>query len=140
MTRSPTMKGSLITPAGRRLMWRSAVISVFLISFAFFSIWAFYHYRPTGPMAWLLALLPSLGIIGQMAVFGVYLSEEKDELNVAILVKSMLWSIGGTLSVTTVCGYLEAFAHIRRLELLWVYPIFVVFQTISSLLVRWRYR
>jgi hypothetical protein len=52
----------------------------------------------------------------------------------------MLWSIGGTLSVTTVWGYLEAFAHIRRLELLWVYPIFVVFQVISSLVVRWRYR
>jgi hypothetical protein len=127
-------------PAARRYMWRFSVSMLLYIVFLVLAVLVFVHYRPTGPLAWLLAMLPALAIIGQIAAFGLYLAEEKDELQVAMGVKSLLWGIGGTLAVTVTWGFLENFVHLRHMDLMWVYPIFCMFSGLAFGLVQLRYR
>jgi hypothetical protein len=103
-------------------------------------VWIFRHYHPAAGLTWLLAILPALPIIGVLAATGLYLAEVKDEFRRAIMVQSMLWSIGATLAVTTVWGFLESFAQVRHIEWIWVFPVFCFFVPISSALVRWKYR
>jgi len=134
------MNCSTNNPAKRRYMWRFSVTMLLYVLFLVLAVWAFVHRHPTGPLAWVLAVLPALAIIGQMAAFGLYLREEKDEFQVALGVQSMLWGIGGTLVVTVVWGFLENFLRLRLLDLILVYPIFCALSGIAYGLLQLRYR
>jgi uncharacterized YccA/Bax inhibitor family protein len=128
------------TAAKRRYMRRFTVSMLLYAVFLVLAVWVFVHYHPIGPLAWLLAVLPALAIIGQIAAFGFYLAEEKDEFQVVIGVKSMLWGIGGTLAVTVTWGFLENFVHLRHLELILIYPLFCILSGLALGLLQLRYR
>ena len=128
------------SPAKGRYMRRFSVTMLLYVLFLVLAVWFFVHRHPTGPMAWVLALLPSLAIIGQIVAFGLYLAEEKDEFQVAMGVKSMLWGIGGTLSVTVVWGFLEGFVHLRHLDLILVYPLYCILSGTAFGLLQLRYK
>ncbi len=134
------MTCSTNSPAVRRYMWRLVITMALYIAFLVLATVVFVHYHPTGPLAWLLALLPGLGIIGQIAAFGMYLAEEKDEFQKNLGVQSMIWGIGATLSVTVVWGFLENFVHLRHLDLIWIYPIYCILSGFAYGLLQWRYR
>jgi hypothetical protein len=108
-----------------------ALVSVVLI---------FRHHHPTGVIAYLLAILPAIPIIGVIAIVGLYLSEEKDEFQRALLVQSMVWGIGATLAVTTAWGFLEAFTFVPHLQLTMVFPLFWFFVGVSTGILKMRYR
>ena len=61
-------------------------------------------------MVYLLAVLPALPLVGSLVIVGLYIAEESDEFERSILVQSMLWGLGGALSVSTVWGFLSDFA------------------------------
>lgn len=134
------MKCTTNNPAKRRYMWRLAITMALYIAFLVLAVVIFVHYRPTGPLAWLLALLPALGIIAQIAVFGMYLAEEKDEFQKNLGVQAMIWGIGATLSVTVVWGFLEGFVHLRHLDLILVYPLYCVLSGIALGIQQMRYK
>ncbi len=134
------MTSATNNPAARRYMWRFAVTMLLYALFLVLAVWAFVHHHPSGPLAWLLAALPALAIIGQIAAFGVYLREEKDEFQVALGVQSMLWGIGGTLAVTVTWGFLENFLNLRHLDLILVYPLFCALSGIAFGLLCLRYK
>jgi uncharacterized YccA/Bax inhibitor family protein len=134
------MNCSTNNPAKSRYMRRFSVTMLLYAVFLFSAVWAFVHHHPTGPVAWLLAILPALAIIGQIAAFGFYLREEKDEFQVALGVQSMLWGIGGTLAVTVTWGFLENFLQLRHLDLIWIYPIFCALSGIAYGLLQLRYK
>ncbi len=127
-------------PAARRYVRRFALAMFFYVLFIVVSVSVFARRHPTGPLAYVLAVLPAVPIIGMIAIFGLYLKEEKDELQRAIGVQALLWSTGATLSLTTVCGFLEGFVHVPHLQLLWVYPIFCAFFGISLPMINARYK
>jgi hypothetical protein len=127
-------------PAVRRYILRFAVAISFYMLFLVGTVWAFVHTRPTGWLAYLLAILPSLPIIASLAVVGLYLKEEKDELVRMIFVQSLIWAIGATLTATTVWGFLENFAHVPHMDLFLVFPMFWAFVGIFSPMVNARYR
>ncbi|MGD0858733.1 MAG: hypothetical protein ABR912_05400 [Terracidiphilus sp.] len=134
------MNCSTNNPAARRYMGRFSVTMLLYVVFLVLAVWTFVHCHPTGPLAWLLAVLPALAIIGQIAAFGMYLREEKDEFQVALGVQSMLWGIGGTLAVTVTWGFLENFLQLRHLDLIWIYPIFCALSGIAYGLLQLRYK
>ncbi|MGA3263337.1 MAG: hypothetical protein ABSC47_04745 [Terracidiphilus sp.] len=134
------MNCSTNNPAARRYMWRFSATMLLYVLFLVLAVWAFVHYHPTGPLAWLLAVLPALAIVGQIAAFGMYLAEEKDEFQRHSGVLALLWGIGATLSVTIVWGSLENFVHLRHLDPMWIYPIFCMFFGIAHALNQARYR
>jgi uncharacterized YccA/Bax inhibitor family protein len=128
------------SPAVRRYLVRFAIAMVLYAACLVLSIWLFVHHHPTGPLAWLLAVLPALPIIGQLAVFGMYLSEEKDEFMRNLQVQSLIWGIGATLTVTVVWGFLESFVHLRHLDLILVYPLYCGLSGIALAVQQMRYR
>ncbi|MGA9062520.1 MAG: hypothetical protein WB341_12745 [Terracidiphilus sp.] len=129
-----------INPAQRRYLWRVGGTLLVYAAFLFLALWEFIHHHPTGIAAYALAILPAIPIVGMLFVYGLYLSEEKDEFLRAISVQSMLWSLGATLAATTVWGFLEDFVHVPHVQLAMVFPIYCCFWAITTPLVILRYR
>jgi hypothetical protein len=128
------------SPAARRYFRRVAFSFLFYTLFIVAAVLAFTRHHPSGAFAYALAVLPALPIIAMMAAFGFYLRDEKDELQRAIGVEALLWSIGATLSLTTIWGFLENFVKAPHLELIWIYPIFWIFFGIAMPVINARYR
>lgn len=127
-------------PANRRYVIRMLVVAVLCIAFARVAALVFHYLHPIGIVAYLVAILPALPIVGAIVCTGLYLAEEKDEFQRNLLVQSMLGGIGGTLAVTTIWGYLEDFAQAPRLDLILIYALFWGFAALSYGVVRQRYR
>jgi hypothetical protein len=90
--------------------------------------------------AYLPAILFALLGVGYIVIFGLYLSEEQDEFQRAIWVKSLLWGIGATLTVITFWGSLEEFELVKGLKLMFVFPLFGLLTIIARLVLKLRYR
>lgn len=128
------------SPAGRRYLRRfiptmlAYVVIILGVSFAFRGE------GPTGPLAWILAVAPALPVLAVIAIMGLYIREETDEFQRAVLVESMLWGMGLTLSATTVAGFLEMYVHTPPLQSFWAFPLFCGAMGLSQGFVRRRYR
>lgn len=127
-------------PATRRYVRRFAPTMSLYVVFILLAAWVFKHHHLIGPAAYLLALLPALPIIGIIVIVGLYLAEEKDEFQRNLLIQSMIWSIGATLAITTVWGFLETFAGTPHIDLYFVFPLFWFFVGVSTALLKLRYR
>jgi hypothetical protein len=127
-------------PAQKRFFSRFTVAMLLYAALLIPTILAFVRYRPTGVVAYALAILPSLPILGMLVVVGLYLAEEKDEFIRNMQVQALLGGIGGTLALVSVWGFLENFTKVPRLELLLVYPAFWGFVGLSTAVVWLRNR
>jgi hypothetical protein len=134
MTCIPTSK------AGRRYIYRLAPTMATYIVFLFIAQWSFHHLHPIGLVVYVLAILPALPLVGSLAVVGLYIAEESDEFERSIIVQSMLWGLGGALSVSTIWGSLEDFARAPHLSTFYVFLFFWIFMAISQPFIRLRYR
>ena len=129
-----------VTKAGRRYISRLFPTMVLYIVFLYIAQWTFHHLHPTGLVVYLLAVLPALPLVGTLAIVGLYIAEESDEFERSIIVQSMLWGLGGALSVSTIWGFLEDFAKAPHISSFYVYIFFWIFMGISQPLIRLRYR
>jgi hypothetical protein len=126
--------------AGRRYVYRLFPTMVLYIAFLFLAKWVFHHVHPTRLVVYLLAVLPALPLVGTLAIVGLYITEESDDFERSIIVQSMLWGLGGALSVSTVWGFLEDFANAPHVSTFYVYFFFWIFMGISQPFIRMRYR
>ena len=94
----------------------SLVYAVSLIG----AVYAFKHRLVGGPMAWIVAILPALPIVGIFVAIGLYLVEEKDEYLRVMTVRQTLWASGFALSVATIWGFLESFELVQHIDFYWV--------------------
>jgi hypothetical protein len=127
-------------PAAKRFMRRNLITMLLYALSLALSISVFLRFHPTGVLAYLLAVLPAIPLTGLLALFGLYLAEEKDEFQRSIGVQAMLWGIGGTLAVTNIWGFLESFVHFRHLNPILDAVIFWIFMGISLPFLLARYR
>ena len=127
-------------PAVWRFTFRFGFLSLLYAVFGVLSTCGLLLWHPNGVLTWLLAILPTIPIAGAVVLTGRYMSEEKDEFQRAVLVQALLGGIGATLVVTTVWGFLENYAHFQRLNILMIWPLYLIFVGISYGLVRARYR
>ncbi|WP_245409685.1 hypothetical protein [Allosphingosinicella vermicomposti] len=74
----------------------------------------------TGPLAYALAILPALPIIGMFAAIGLYLVRESDEYLRLLRVRQALVASGFALSIATAWGFLEAFDLAPHIEAYWI--------------------
>lgn len=128
------------SPAGRRYLKRFIPTMVVYAATVFGASFAFDLWNPTGPLAWLIALAPALPIVAVIAIMGLYIKEETDEFQRNVLIESMLWGMGLTLSATTVAGFLEMYVHTPPLQSFWAFPLFCGSMGLSQVFVRRRYR
>lgn len=102
--------------------------------------WTFHHHPPLGWTKYLLAAAPALPLIGVVVVMGLYLIEERDEFLRETMVQAMLISIGVTLAVTTVWGFLETYAGVAHMPGYSAFIIFCLTLGPARPLAAWRYR
>lgn len=126
--------------AGRRYLMRFIPTMIVYVATVIGASLAFDVWGPTGLLAWLIAIAPALPILALIAIMGLYLREESDEFQRRILIESMLWGFGVTLSATTVSGFLEMYVHTPPLQSFWAFPLFCAAMGLSQILVRRRYR
>ncbi|MEO8546802.1 MAG: hypothetical protein ABI422_00400 [Sphingomicrobium sp.] len=88
-----------------RVIWLSLLYALFLIA----AVYGFKHHLLSGGLAYVIAVLPALPIIGIFAAIGRYLVEEQDEYVRMLMVRKTLWASGFALSLATIWGFLESF-------------------------------
>jgi hypothetical protein len=140
MERTLVMQCFPVTKAGRRYVYRLAPTMALYLVFLFIAKWSFHHLHPTGLVVYVLAVLPALPLIGALAVVGLYIAEESDEFERTIIVQSMLWGLGGALSVSTIWGSLEDFANAPHLSTFYLFLFFWILMGLSQPFIRMRYR
>ena len=104
------------TPAGRRYKRRAVLLSLAYAVCLLGSVWLFKHRVPAGALAWIVAILPALPIIGMFAALGRYLVEETDEYQRTVMVRQLLWASGFALSISTAWGFLESFDVVSHVQ------------------------
>src|SRR5450759_972751 len=97
------------TPALKRLNWRVVWLILLYAAFLIAAVYGFKHQLLSGGLAYVVAVLPALPIIGIFAAIGRYLVEEQDEYVRMLMVRQTLWASGFALSLATVWGFLESF-------------------------------
>jgi hypothetical protein len=97
------------TPAWKRYNWRVVWLSLLYAGALLFAVYGFKHRLLSGGIAYVVAVLPALPIIGIFAAIGRYLVEEQDEYVRMLVVRQTLWASGFALSAATVWGFLESF-------------------------------
>lgn len=90
---------------------------------------------PTGPLLYVLAVLPALPIGGTILTFLAYI-EHVDEYLRAVLVKRFIIATGLTLFICTAWGFLENNAGAHHFSLYLVYPLFWGLFGATSLILR----
>ncbi len=128
------------SPAAKRYLRRFLPTMVAYVLIILGVSWAFEHLRPTGPLAWALAVLPAIPILGVIAIMGLYLKDEADEFQRNVLVEAMIWGVGLTLAVMTVWGFLELYAGAPKLPSFFAFPIFCAGMGLAQPFVRRRYQ
>ena len=110
----------IMSPAGWRYNKRVIVLSLIYSAFLIGAVYGFKHHLVGGVLAWIVAILPALPIIGIFAAIGLYLVEEQDEYVRMLMVRQTLWASGFSLSIATVWGFLESFDLVSHVEVYWV--------------------
>jgi hypothetical protein len=131
---------SLKNPAARRFVYRSLAANAAHIVLNVIAALYFHRFHPHGPLAYLLAVLPSVAILGVIVSLGVYLVEEKDEFQRNLMVELLLWGLGGVLVLTSAWGSLETFVHIPHLMPTMTYSLFWIFVGLSAPFLLRKYR
>lgn len=103
---------SAVKRYNRRVIGLSAAYAVFLCG----AEWLFGRYRILGAVAYAVALLPALPIVGIFIAIGRYLIEEQDEYLRMLMVRQSLIAAGLTLTMATIWGFLESFGLVPHVE------------------------
>jgi hypothetical protein len=124
----------------RRYVWRFSVAMSLYAVVLVATIGVYIRVHPTGVLAYGLAVTPALPLIGAIVIMGLYLREETDEFQRAVLVESSLLATGGLLAVATVWGFLEMFRLVPHVPSWAAFPLWATLYGPAQLIARWRYR
>jgi len=98
-----------LTTAAKRYSSRLAALMAAYLVIMFGVVWLFRHDPPTGPLAYGLAVLPAIPIIGVFWAAMRFIVEEQDEFIRLLLVRQALVATGFCLTLVTVREFLQNF-------------------------------
>jgi hypothetical protein len=107
-------------PAQRRYVLRVAVAMAAYIVTLTLALRLVPSGAVSGPLAYLLALLPGLSVAAVFWAVGRLLIEEQDEYLRMLLVRQSLIATGLTLSLATVWGFLENFGLVPHIDAFYI--------------------
>lgn len=93
------------------------VLYVVLICAVPFVIWAL---APSGPLLWLLAVIPALPLCAVFWFVGRLLTDLRDEYLRMLEVRKALVATGAVMMLATAWGFLEVYAHAPHIPLYFV--------------------
>jgi hypothetical protein len=123
----------LRTTAWKRYNMRNIWLSLLYAAFLIPAVYGFKHHLIAGPVAWIVAVLPAIPIIGIFGAMGRYLAEEQDEYVRMLMVRQMLWAMGFTLSVATIWGFLDNFGLVGHVDGYWIVVVWYLGQSIGAI-------
>jgi hypothetical protein len=126
-------------PARRYRRRFMIAMSLYVLALAA-AIEGYLRLQPRGALAYGLAILPALPLMGAIAAMGFYLKEETDEFERSVQAEAALWATGGLLAAATVWGFLEMFGLAPHLEVWLAFPAWAAFLVPGQILARRRYR
>jgi hypothetical protein len=106
----------------RRMLAAGALYVVGL----FAAIWAHDELHPDGLLAFVIAFLPSIGVLWMVWAMGRLLAEEQDEYQRHQLVRSSLFGLGTLLTLATVWGFFEQFDLVPHVPTWAAVPVFAL--------------
>lgn len=137
---NPARRGRVWSPAQKRHQRRVwPTLAVFAAVLAA-TLWLFQSHPPTGALKYLAALAPTLPLTAVIWLFGRYIYEETDEFLRWAAILSLLIAVGLVLTFCIVWGYLEVFAGLPHIPIYHVATLFVVAQTVGSIIIGLRFR
>ena len=102
---------------------RMVILSLAYVALLFVALISIERYKLAGPLAYIVAVLPALTIIGMFVVIGRYLIEEKDEFLRLLAARQTLVASGFALSIATAWGFLQSFKLVGQFDAYWVVVI-----------------
>lgn len=112
--------------AHRRYVFRVFISMLCYVATLLLAVRLVGHEHVTGPLAWLLALLPGLSVAGVFWAVGKLLVEEDDEYQRMLLVRQTLVATAFTLTVVTIYGFLENFGLVGHVDAFYVSTLWFV--------------
>lgn len=116
----------LRTAAWKRYNWRVIWLTLLYGAFLIPAVYGFKHQLIPHPIAYFVAILPALPIIGIFGAIGRYLVEEQDEYVRMLMVRQILWASAFTLSLATTWGFLDNFGLVGRIDGYWIVCVWYV--------------
>ena len=126
--------------AARRYLVRLAITMSIYIATLFITIRTLKSFHPNHFVAILLALLPAIPIVGAIAIVALYLREETDEFQRAVLTEKLLWALACTLTTTSIWGFLEMYAAAPPMPAFWIFVLYSAFVGLVGIPIQMRYR
>ena len=74
----------------------------------------------SGPLVWVLALIPGLAMVGVFYGYGMLIIEQEDEFIRMLVLRQLIIATGIALSFATVWGFLEYFGLVAHVYLFYV--------------------
>jgi len=74
----------------------------------------------SGPLVWVLALIPGLAMLGVFYGYGMLIIEQKDEFIRMLVLRQLVIGTGIALSFATIWGFLESFGLVAHIYLYYV--------------------
>jgi hypothetical protein len=125
MEREKSVSGCY-SPAMRAYNRRAIIFALSYMIALFAAIAATDALKPTGILAYALAVLPSLPIVYMVYSMGRYLTDEADEYLRMKAVIAALFGTGILLVVATFWGFLESFKLVPHQPGWWAVPIWAI--------------
>ena len=102
--------------AGKRYGVRVVILMTFYVALLFLANWLFDQGYAGGALAWVVAALPALPIIGVFIVIGRLLVELNDEYVRMLMTRQILFATGFMLSIATAWGFFESVDLVPHVE------------------------
>lgn len=112
------------SPAHRRYVMRVFVAMAGYVATLFLAEMLIDDGGLTGPLAWLVALLPGLCVASVFWAIGRLLIEETDEYLRSLLVRQMLVATGLTMVIATIYGFLENYRLVGHVDAFYLTVLF----------------
>ncbi len=90
----------------------------------------------SGPLAWLVALLPGVCVASVFWAIGRLLIEETDEYLRSLLVRQMLVATGMTMVIATIYGFLENYGLVGHVDAFYLTILFFAGLGVGSIVNR----
>ena len=120
------------SPAMARYNRRMLVVSGLYVVGLMGAIWAYDILKPSGPLAYLIAFAPSVGVLAMVWTMARLLVEETDEYLRYRTIRSYLFGLGTLLTLATIWGFFEQFGLVPHIPNWAAVPVFAIGMGLSS--------
>jgi hypothetical protein len=125
-------KQSDLTPAQRahirRVLWLMLVYAIVLPPL----VWLRATRHLSDGLLLIMAIVASVPVLGMLASWGRYLSDERDEYHQTLTLRRIAIATNATMGAAVVWGFLQAFGVMPLVEAYWIPFTWVVMQGASA--------